>query len=123
VHLPIGVASIAFIFLGACAGQQETSNIDQQAYSVESLDPESLQRVREEAKLDPILTAAALANEDNLVCVRETSVNSNIRVRRCYSRSQLDEQAENAQDWLRDELSQTGSMRDGSPVNPVLTDD
>jgi hypothetical protein len=123
VCLPRGVVLIALIVLGACAGQQETSANNQPGYAVASLDPESLQKVREEAQVDPILTAEALANEDDLVCVRESAVGTNIRVRRCYSRSQLNEQATETQDWLRDELSQGGSMRDGAPVNPVLTVD
>ena len=88
-----GIALPAFIFLGACAAQQETPANDQLGYSVASLDPDNLQRIREEAKTDPILTAEALANEDDLVCVRESAVGTNIRVRRCYSRSQLNEQA------------------------------
>ena len=123
MRLPIAIALITSIFLCACVVQQEAPANDQQAYSVKLLDPENLQRIRDEAEPDLILTAEALAKEDDLVCVRESAVGTNIRVRRCYSRSQLNEQAAETQDWLRDELSQSGSMRDGSPVNPVITVD
>ncbi len=104
--------------LGACAGQPEVSE-NTIAYSTASPDAETLQQIRAQAKPDPILTAAAMSEADEVVCVREAPTGSLIRVRRCYTRAQLDRQAIRAQKWLGDALSQSGTGTDNDPDDPV----
>ena len=112
-----GVAGAAIvILLGACAGQPEEP--DTFSYATVSPDSETLAEIRAEAKVDPVVTAAAMADADEIVCMREVPTGSLIRVRRCYSRAQLERQARRTQDWLADELSQSGTVRDAAPVNP-----
>ncbi len=102
--------------LGACAGQPEVSE-NRFAYSTASPDAETLQQISAQAKPDPIVTAVAMSNADEVVCVREASAASNIRVRRCYTRVQLDRQAIRSQRSLADALSDSGSIRDDSMLD------
>jgi hypothetical protein len=99
--------------LGACATEPDVSEAPV-AYSAETMDPATLQAIRAQATPDPVTTQTALAQTDELICHREAQPGSYIRVRRCYTRSQLNSQARSTQEWLADELSQSGTSRDSA---------
>ena len=97
----VSAAASVLLLLGACAGQPEVPD-DTLSYATASLDAETVARIRAEAETDPVVTEAAMANADEIVCVTEPSTNSYIRTRRCYTRAQLDRQARGAQRELAD---------------------
>ena len=99
--------------LGACATESGVSEAPL-AYSTETPDPATLQAIRAQATPDPVTTPTALAQADEVVCTRERSTSSNIPVRRCYTRRQLETQAKSTQSALADELSQSGTSRDAA---------
>ena len=107
----VAVAATVLLLLGACAGQPEIPE-SALTYATATPDAETLQQISAQAKQEPIVTAAAMSNADEVVCVREASAGSNIRVRRCYTRAQLNRQATRNQEQLADALSQSGTIRD-----------
>ena len=114
-----GGAVVLVVFLvTACASQPDVPE-ETFTYSTESPDAATLQSIRAQATSDPVATPAAVARVDEVVCSREAPTGSNIRVRRCYTRRQMQDQAKSAQDWLADELSQSGTSRDGAVFAPT----
>jgi hypothetical protein len=99
-------AALVLLLLGACAGQPEVPE-DTFSYATASLDAETVARIRADAETDPVVTEAAMANADEVVCVTEARTNSYFRTRRCYTRGQLDQQARVAQRSLANATSQT----------------
>ncbi len=112
----VAVAATVLLLLGACAGQPEIPE-SALTYATATPDAETLQQISAQAKPDPIVTAAAMSNADEVVCVREASAGSNIRVRRCYTRAQLNRQATRNQEQLADALSQSGTIRDDTLID------
>ena len=115
----VAVASSIFLVLGACAGQPETPREATAFYTIASPDAEMLRQIRTQARPDPVVTAAAMSKADEVVCVKETPTGSLIPVRRCYTQAQLETQARRTQEWLGDALSQSGTVRDNDPDDPV----
>ena len=113
----ISAAASVLLLLGACAGQPEVPD-DTLSYATASPDAETVAQIRANAKSDPVVTAAAMANADEIICVREAPTSSYIRVRRCYTRSQLERQAKLSQAILADEQARNPSIRELSPVVP-----
>jgi hypothetical protein len=99
-------AALVLLLLGACAGQPEVPD-DTLSYATASLDVETVARIHADAVTDPVVTEAAMANADEIVCVTEARTNSYFRTRRCYTRGQLDQQARAAQRSLADATSLT----------------
>ncbi len=116
-YIRVGAAVSLLLLLGACAGQPQEP-AETLTYVTATADPETLERVRNEAELVAVPTAADLAVADEIVCVREKPMGSLISVRRCYTRSQLAEQARSTQDWLSEELPRPGSLGDAVVVVP-----
>ena len=102
----VSTAAFILLLLGACAGQPEVPD-DTFSYATASPDAETVAQIRADAETDPVVTEAAMANADEIVCVTEARTNSYFRTRRCYTRGQLDQQAEAAQRSLADATSQT----------------
>ena len=71
-------------------------------YVSASPDAAALQEIREQAKSVPV--EAPVAQADEVVCVRETPPGSLIPVRRCYTRSQLTEEARRTREQLSYDL-------------------
>ena len=102
----VSASASVFLLLGACAGQPEAPD-ETRSYATASPNAETVAQIRAEAKTDPVVTETAMANADEVVCVREASTNSYLRVRRCYTRTQLDGQASRTQQQLSDAMSRT----------------
>ena len=113
------VAVVVVLLVAGCANQPHAPE-DGFTYSTDAPDAATLQSIRAQATSEPVRAVTAVAREDEVVCFRETPTGSNIRVRRCSTRSQLDDQAKAAQEWLADELSQSGTSRDGAVFTPTM---
>lgn len=105
----VSAAALVLLLLGACAGQPEVPD-DTLSYATASPDAETVARIRADADTDPVVTEAAMANADEIVCVTEARTNSYFRTRRCYTRAQLDRQAQAAQRSLADTMSQSSRV-------------
>ena len=93
----VGAVTSILLFLGACVGQPEVP-ADPMTYATASPDAETLQEIRTHAK--PVPVTAGMAQADEVVCVNEAPLGSLIPVRRCYTRSQLREEAKTTRDVL-----------------------
>lgn len=97
-----GVSAITSILLllGACASQPELP-ADTLTYATASPDAETLQEIRTNAKFIPVVP---VAQADEVVCVKEAPPGSLIPVQRCYTQSQLAEEARRTREKLSFEL-------------------
>ena len=102
----VSAAASVLLLLGACAGQPEVPD-DTLSYATASPDAETVAQIRADAKTDPVVTEAAMANADEIVCVTEARTSSYFRTRRCYTRAQLEREATGTQRSLAEAASNT----------------
>ena len=97
----VGAVTSVLLLLGACVSQPEVP-ANTLTYGTASPDAETLQEIRVGARSVPL--EAAVAQADEVVCVREAPPGSLIPVQRCYSQSQLAEEARRTREKLSFEL-------------------
>ena len=93
--------TLVFLFLGACVGQPELP-ARTLTYATASPDAETLQEIRTHAESIPV--EAALGPADEVVCVRKAPPGSLIPVQRCYTQTQLAEEARRTREELSYQL-------------------
>lgn len=93
----VGAVTSILLFLGACVGQPEVP-AGTMTDATASPDAETLQEIRTRA--EPVPVTAAMAQADEVVCVSNAPLGSLIPVRRCYTQSQLREEARRTRDAL-----------------------
>ena len=96
----VGAVTSVLLFLGACVSQPEVT-ANTLPYATGSPDAQTLQEIRTNAKFIPIVP---VAQADEVVCVKEAPPGSLIPVQRCYSQSQLAEEARRTREKLSFEL-------------------
>ena len=96
----VGAVISVLLFLGACVSQPEVT-ANTLTYATASPDAETLQEIRTHAKS---ISVAPVAQANVVVCIKEAPPGSLIPVQRCYTQSQLAEEARRTREKLSFEL-------------------